>query len=79
MGTSGEEGGDGNETGWAHALAGDDAEGFTVDRVASSEDLVQHARQCDLLVTLPVQGGCKGGGGESGERASRKGLERMWG
>jgi len=41
----------------AHALAGDDAEGFAVDRVASSEDLVQNARQCDLLVTLPAQGG----------------------
>ena len=54
----------------AHALAGDDAEGFAVDRVASSEDLVQHARQCDLLVTLPAQ---------EGGRASRKGLERMWG
>jgi hypothetical protein len=46
------------EMNWmAHALAGDDAEGFAVDRIASSEDLVQHARQCDLLVTLPGQGG----------------------
>jgi len=37
----------------AHAFAGDDAEGFAVDRVAASEDLVQHARQRDFLVARP--------------------------
>ena len=46
------------EMNWmAHVLAGNDAEGFVVNHVASSEDLVQHVPQCDLLVTLPVQGG----------------------
>jgi len=38
----------------AHALSGDDAECFTVDCVASSEGFVEHARECDLLVTLPA-------------------------
>jgi hypothetical protein len=56
MGISGEEGGDGNEL-IAHALASDDAEGFAVDRVAPCEELVQHAPQRDLPVTLPAQGG----------------------
>jgi hypothetical protein len=41
---------------WANALAGDseDAEGFAVYCVASSEDLVEHTRQCDWLVS-PVE------------------------
>ena len=39
----------------AHALAGDDAEGFSVYGAAASEDLVEHTRQCDFLVTLSTQ------------------------
>lgn len=39
----------------AYALASDDAEGFAVYRAASSEDLVEHTRQCDFLVTLSAQ------------------------
>ena len=39
----------------AYALAGDDAEGFSVYGAASSEDLVEHTRQCDFLVTLSTQ------------------------
>ena len=42
----------GDEWEWAYALAGDDAEGFAVYCVASSEDLVEHTRQCDFLVAL---------------------------
>jgi hypothetical protein len=45
--------GNGNGNG-AYALAGDDAEGFAVYRAASSEDLVEHTRQCDWLVS-PVE------------------------
>jgi hypothetical protein len=37
--------------GWAYAFAGDDAEGFAVYCAASPEDLVEHTRQCDFLVT----------------------------
>jgi hypothetical protein len=52
----------GDEWEWAYALAGDDAEGFAVYCVASSEDLVEHTRQCDFLVTLSA---CAGGRKES--------------
>jgi hypothetical protein len=45
------------EAGNAYALAGEDAECFAVYRVASSEDLVEHPRQRDLLVSLPAQVG----------------------
>jgi len=40
---------------WAYAFAGDNAESFAVYCVASSEDLVEHARQCDLLVARSAQ------------------------
>lgn len=43
------------EKGEAYALAGEDAESFAVDCVASSEDFVEHPRQRDLLVTLSVR------------------------
>lgn len=43
------------ESGEAYALAGEDAEGFAVDCVASSEDFVEHPRQRDLFVTLSVR------------------------
>jgi hypothetical protein len=43
------------EKGEAYALAGEDAEGFAVDCVASSEDFVEHPRQRNLLVTLSVR------------------------
>ena len=43
------------ESGEAYALAGEDAESFAVDCVASSEDFVEHPRQRDLLVTLSVR------------------------
>jgi hypothetical protein len=39
----------------AYALAGEDAEGFAVYCVASSEDLVEHPRQRNLLVALSAQ------------------------
>ena len=48
MGTKG-------ESGEAYALAGEDAEGFAVDCVASSEDFVEHPRQRGLFVTLSVR------------------------
>ena len=43
------------ESGEAYALAGEDAESFAVDCVASSEDFVEHPRQRDLLFTLSVR------------------------
>jgi len=51
------------ESGSAYALAGEDAEGFAIYCVASSEDLVEHPRQPDLLVTLSGQ--VKGRGGSA--------------
>ena len=51
---------------WAYAFAGDDAESFAVYCVASSEDLVEHTRQCDLLVarSAQVEGSRDSGEGE---------------
>jgi hypothetical protein len=48
------------ESGKAYALTNEDAESFAVYCVASSEDLVEHPRQRDLLVTLSAQGGREG-------------------
>ena len=56
---------------WAYALAGDNAEGFAVYCVASSEYFVEHTRQCDFLFTLSAQ---VEGAGDSGEVKVQRGV-----
>ncbi len=56
-GTSGEKGGTSDTWESDPGCLRDDAGCFTVDCVMSSEDLVQNARQRDLLITLRTQGG----------------------
>ena len=41
---------------WTYALAGEDTQRLLVDGVAPTDDLVEHARERDLLVRGPVRG-----------------------